>query len=70
VLLAAPVVWLVADTMAEEPERPWVWVAGVGAAALAAVVAGLRFGTAAADRDEVARSRLDARAHLEAAEGR
>jgi hypothetical protein len=70
VLLASPVVWLVADAMADQPERPWVWVAGVGAAALGAVVAGLRFGTAAADRDEVTRSRLDARAHLEAAEGR
>ncbi|RYP82484.1 hypothetical protein EKO23_21660 [Nocardioides guangzhouensis] len=59
VLSAAPVVWLVADAMAEQPEQPWIWVAGVGAAALGAVVAGMRFGTSPAGSDALAKARLD-----------
>lgn len=70
VVPAAPVVWLVAEAMTEQSAPPGIWVAGLVVAAAGAVVTAVMFGTASADRDLVTRSRLDAKAHLEAAEGR
>ena len=71
----------VARALARHPRMNASWVNGTIRAnadinvALAmavenAVVTAVMFGTASADRDQVTRSRLDAKAHLEAAEGR
>ena len=59
VLPAAPMVWLVADAMAEQPERPWIWVAGLVATALGAVVASLLLTPAPLGPDVLAEARRD-----------
>ncbi len=43
VFVAAPVVWLVADALEGQPEPPGVWVVGLAAATVCAVVANAAF---------------------------
>ncbi|MBI2244345.1 MAG: hypothetical protein HYU55_10535 [Nocardioides sp.] len=50
VLLTAPVAWVTARLLRDQPEQPGVWVLGVAAACLATVVATAALGTREEDR--------------------